>query len=73
MRSKLVLALILFGAVITTTASVSMPQKAHPLSQKLSLPKCDCAVEIQGHEYPGVWDSLRSICYSDVMCIMVEE
>ena len=74
MRNKLVLALILLGAVAVTTASASMPQKARSLSQKLSVPYCNCAVQEGGNLYHfGMWDSSRTECLFDVVCIIPDE
>lgn len=56
--NKLVLALILLGAVAVTTASASMPQKAHSLSQKFDDVMCDCMATVGGVLHFGVKDSL---------------
>ena len=68
MRSKLVLALILFGSVAVTTASASMPQKADSLSQKFSIPDCNCK-DADGRF--GLWDG--SQCNSSAWCVVPVE
>ena len=70
MRNKLALTLILFGAVVVTTASASMPQKAHPLSQKLGIPYCTCSItEELGTRY-GVLDIETGKCHLDIECLV---
>jgi hypothetical protein len=64
-RNKLVLALVLFGAVAVTTASV--PQKASSLSQNFDDPMCDCMQTIGGVLHFGVKDPL-GVCHIDKAC-----
>ena len=70
MRNKLALALILFGAVVVTTASASIPQKARPLSQNLGIPYCTCQMGEEPSTRYGVLDEETGKCNLDVECLV---
>ena len=70
MRNKLALALILFWAVVVTTASASMPQKARPLSQKFDPPYCNCSMSDDLGTRYGVLDPETGKCNLNIECLV---
>lgn len=71
MRNKMVLALILLGAVAIPAAS--MPQRTSLRSIVLDPPKCTCSVSINGNKYYGIYDRENEICDLDVECKVDDE
>ena len=70
MRSKLALALMLFGTFVVTTAS--MPQTVRPLSQ--DAPLCDCIVYTSDETYlVGVYDKELDACVIGEECIIIDD
>ena len=70
MRNKLALALILFGALVVTTASASMPQEARSLSQNRSLPYCTCSMSDDLGTRYGVLDEITGKCHLEIECLV---
>lgn len=68
MRNKLALALILFGAVAVTTAS--MPQNAAASSQRRDLPYCTCMQSEELSSRYGVLDPVTGKCDLTVECLI---